>query len=60
MDGKELSDEDIPGRLALHNNRYPVRWHEWLMAVKATRGIADRDVSPYNEDYFNAFDRRAG
>lgn len=57
VDGKELSDEDILGRLALHINHYPVRWREWFMAVKATRGIADRDVSPYNEDYFKAFDR---
>ena len=57
VDGKELSEEDILGRLALHINHYPVRWREWFMAVRATRGIADRDDPPYNEDYFKAFDR---
>ena len=38
-------------------NHYTTRYKDWFMAVKATRGIADREVSPYNEQYFTANDR---
>lgn len=51
------SNEQALNELALHLNHYAIRWKDWFMKVKATRGTADRDVNVYNDDYFNAFDR---
>ncbi len=51
-----LEGEQLLDKLALHLNHYRVRWREWYVTVKMTRGIADRDVSVYDEDYFKRFD----
>lgn len=51
FDGEQLLD-----RMALHLNHYRVRWKDWYVTVKMTRGIADRDVSVYDEEYFRRFD----
>ena len=51
-----LSGEQLLDQLALHLNHYRVRWREWYVSVKMTRGIADRDVSVYDEEYFKRFD----
>lgn len=50
------SDEVILETLQIHINHYCVRWKDWFMKVKATRGIADRDVSVYDANYFAAYD----
>ena len=51
-----LNDEEVLDRLGIHLNHYTTRYKDWFMAIKATRGIADREVSHYNEDYFLAND----
>ena len=51
LDGEQLLDQ-----LAIHLNHYRVRWRDWYMAVKMTRGIADRDISVYDDEYFRRFD----
>ena len=54
---EKWDDEEVLNQLGIHLNHYAIRYKDWFMAVKATRGIADREVSLYNEDYFTAFDR---
>ena len=53
---KDLTGEQLMDRMALHLNHYRVRWREWYVTVKMTRGIADRDDSVYDEEYFKRFD----
>ena len=57
LEWKALNDEEILDALGIHLNHYTTRYKDWFMAVKATRGIADREVSPNNEQYFTANDR---
>ena len=56
-DWEGLSDEDVLDQLGIHLNHYATRYKDWFMAVKATRGIADREVNLYDEDYFINNDR---
>lgn len=53
LDGEQLLDQH-----AIHLNYYRVRWKDWytIASVKMTRGIADRETSVYNEEYFRRFD----
>ena len=51
-----LTDEQILDDLEIHCNHYALRWKDWFMAVKATRGIADREISVYDEQYFIEMD----
>ena len=52
---QHLDGEQLLEQLAIHLNHYRVRWRKWYVSVKMTRGIADRDVSVYDEDYFERF-----
>ena len=52
---RDLTGEQLLEQLALHLNHYRVRWRDWYVSVKMTRGIADRDVSVYDEEYFRRF-----
>ena len=54
---ESIDDEEVLDQLGIHLNHYATRYMDWFMAVKATRGIADREVSLYNKEYFTAFDR---
>ena len=54
-DTQHLDGEQLLNQLAIHLNHYRVRWKDWYVRVKMTRGIADRDVSVYDEDYFERF-----
>ena len=56
-DWHSLGDEEILDQLGIHLNHYTTRYRDWFMAVKATRGIADREVSLYDEEYFTGYDR---
>ena len=53
---RDLNGEQLLDQLALHLNHYRVRWRDWYVDVKMKRGIADRDVSVYDEEYFRNFD----
>ena len=53
---RDLTGEQLLDQLALHLNHYRVRWRDWYVSVKMKRGIADRDISVYDEEYFRTFD----
>ena len=56
LEWNSLNDEEILDELGIHINHYATRYKDWFTAVKATRGTADREVSPYDEQYFTAND----
>ena len=52
-----LPPEQILDSLGIHLNHYCLRWKDWFMAVKATRGGADREENVYDASYFTGMDR---